>query len=96
MATFPNEPIDNIRVQVLTDGRPDGALIGTTSSDKFGFYGATPIAQRSGASQAAVTTTAATSTSPFGYATAAQADAVVTLVNELRAWAVAQGFIAGA
>lgn len=42
---------------------------------------------------AAVITTAATSTSPFGFATAAQADSIVTLVNALRAAMIAQGLM---
>lgn len=69
--------------------------IGETSTQKIGFYGATPIARRSGAAQAAVSVTSAVASSPWGYSTQAQADAIVTLVNELRAWAVAQGFIKG-
>jgi len=50
---------------------------------------------RSGAAQAAVTTTAATSTSPYGFSAAAQADAIVTLVNEIRATLVACGIMKG-
>ena len=69
--------------------------IGETTAQKIGFYGVTPIAQRSGAAQAAVGSTAAVNSAPWGYASQAQADAIVTLVNELRAWAVAQGFIKG-
>lgn len=38
----------------------DGYVVGQSSSDLIGFYGATPIAQQSGASQAAVTITATT------------------------------------
>lgn len=44
------------------------------------FSGATPVA------------TATTASSPFGFATQAQGDAVVASVRELRAWAVANGF----
>lgn len=72
-----------------------GTKIGTGTTQKLGFYNATPIAQRSGAAQAAVATTAATNVTPYGYTTQAQADAIITLLNELRAWAVAQGFIKG-
>ncbi len=76
---------------------PDGHNFGQSITDKIGFYGlATPIAQRAGSAQAAVTTTAATSTTPYGYGTAAQADAVVALVNELRASLVALNLIKGA
>jgi UDP-N-acetyl-D-mannosaminuronic acid transferase (WecB/TagA/CpsF family) len=73
-----------------------GMLIGQSATDLVGFYGATPIAQRSGAAQAAVATTAATTTTPYGFTTLTQANAIVTLVNELRAAMVAAGLIAGA
>lgn len=72
----------------------DGILIGQTG-EKLAFLGATPIVQRVGAAQAAVATTAATSTTPFGYAEA-QANAIVTLLNEIRAALVAVGIIKGA
>lgn len=75
---------------------PDGYRVGQSASSKVGFYGATPVAQRASASQAAVTTTAATTTSPWGFSTSAQADGIVTLVNELRAALVAAGLIKGA
>ncbi len=77
-------------------GTGTGTIIATTISQKIGVYGTAPIAQRAGAAQAAVATTGATNSTPFGFTTAAQADAIVTLVNELRAWAVAQGWIKGA
>lgn len=77
-------------------GSTTGTIFGTAITQKMGFYNAAPIAQRAGAAQAAVATTGATNLTPYGYTTAAQADAIVTLVNELRAWAVAQGFIKGA
>lgn len=76
-------------------GTTTGTKFGTGITQKIGFYNATPIVQRSGASQANVATTAAVNLTPYGYTTAAQADAIVTLVNELRDWAVAQGFIKG-
>ncbi len=72
-----------------------GTKIGTATTQKLAFYNSTPIVQRSGAAQAAVATTAATNVAPFGYTTQAQADAIVTLVNELRAAMVALGLIKG-
>lgn len=42
---------------------------------------------------AAVITTAATSTTPYGFATAAQADAVVSNLNAIRAAIVAAGIM---
>lgn len=81
--------------KTIAVGTGSGTKFGGSTSQKLGFYGVTAIAQRNGAAQAAVVTTGSTSTTPFGYTTAAQADAIVTLVNELRSWAVAQGFIKG-
>lgn len=50
---------------------------------------------RASADQAAVATTAPTNTTPYGFSTSAQAAAIVTLVNELRAALVAVGIIKG-
>lgn len=73
----------------------DGDIIGYDTSAKVGLHGTAPTAQRSGAAQVAVATTAATSTTPFGYAEA-QANAIVALLNEIRAALVAKGIIKGA
>lgn len=78
----------------VTPVSPDGFGVGQSATDKIGFYGVTPIVKRVGAAQAAVATTAATSTSPFGFAQA-QADAIVALVNEMRATLVALGLMKG-
>lgn len=71
-----------------------GLLIGGATTDLVGLHGATPTVQRAGAAQAAVATTAATNVVPFGFSEA-QANAIVTLVNELRAAAVEKGSIKG-
>jgi hypothetical protein len=73
----------------------DGFLIGNTAAEKVAFHGSTTVAQRSGAAQAAVATTAPTNSSPYGFSTSAQAAAIVTLVNELRAALVEKGIIKG-
>lgn len=84
-------------VRQLSDGNAVGTVLGTSATDLIGFYGlAAGVAQRSGAVQAAVTTTAATNTSPYGYATSTQANAIVTLVNEIRATLVGLNLMAGA
>lgn len=92
----------------LSRGNSDGTNLGQSTTDKIGFYGlTTPIVQPSGASQAAVATstitTAATSTTPWGYATSTQADAVAaqvvllrTLLNKIRTDLAALNLIAGA
>ena len=51
-----------------------------------------PIAS---ADQALVTTAAATTTTPYGYATQAQADGIVALVNALQVALVDAGIIKG-
>lgn len=79
----------------LVTNSSGGCKIATTTTQKIGFHNATPVAQRAGAAQAAVPITAATNSSPYGFTTAAQADALVTLVNELRAALVEKGLIKG-
>lgn len=73
-----------------------GTKVGTGTTQKLAFHNSTPVVQRSGASQAAVATTAATNIAPYGYTTAAQADAIITLLNEIRATLVEKGLMAGA
>lgn len=74
---------------------PGGDMLGQSATDPAALHGATPVVQRSGAAQAAVITTAPTNSSPYGFATSAQAAAIVTLVNELRAALVEKGIIKG-
>ena len=95
----------------------NGIQVGITAAEKVGFHNKAPSAQRAGAAQAAVTatvgaslaTTAATTSTPYGFSQA-QADgliarvnalivdnaALVALTNELRAALVAKGVIKGA
>jgi len=51
--------------------------------------------QPASASQAALGTTAATTATPWGFATSTQADAITTLVNQLRSDLVTAGLIKG-
>lgn len=90
-------PNQTITSNLIEENVPqsDGWQAGSSATSLLGFWGATPVVQRSGAAQAAVVTTAATQTSPFGYATLGQANAIVTLVNELRAAMVLYGLIKG-
>lgn len=69
-------------IKQLSDGGPDGALLGQSSTDKIGFYGlTTPIAQPSvtWAAMATTVTTAATD--------------IVNNLNALRAALVNLGLI---
>lgn len=38
--------------QQIGDGNPDGSVFGGSATEKIGFYGATPIAQRASSDQA--------------------------------------------
>ena len=77
-------------------GTTTGTKIGTATAQKLAFHNATPVIQRAGAAQAAVATTGATNSTPYGYSSEAQANAIVTLLNELRAAMVEKGLIKGA
>ena len=81
--------------EYLGTGRPDGCSVGLNTTAKASFHGVTPVVQRAGSAQAAVATTTATNSSPYGYSTAAQANAIVTLLNEIRAALVEKGIIKG-
>lgn len=75
-------------------GTSTGSKIGTATGQKLAFHGSTAVIQRASADQAAVVTTPATNSTPYGYSQA-QADAIVTLLNEIRAALVAKGLIKG-
>ena len=68
-------------VQYLDNGNPDGTVLGKATTNKIGFYGVTPIVQRSGAAQA---------TSLVGTASSTAVDtnlkaAVIEIMNTLAA-----------
>ena len=84
--------LDGRNIQV---GNTTGTKIATATTQKLGFHNATPVIQRTNANQAAVDTTGATNTTPFGYTTAAQANGIITLLNELRSALVEKGIIKG-
>lgn len=79
-------------VQYLGNGNPDGTCVGLNSSEPLAFWGATPAA-RTAFSAAAVDTTVAisTTTTKWGFSTSTQANALVSLVNEIRAALVTLG-----
>ncbi len=79
----------------IQTGRGTGTKIGTVTDQKIGFHGAIPVIQRANANQVAVATTFSVNTAPWGYSTAAQADAIVNLVNEIRTTLVEKGLIKG-
>jgi hypothetical protein len=81
-------------VKQLSDGNPDGTVLGQSANDLIGFYNASPVVQRSGSIQAAVPTTAPTNASPYGFSQT-QAQAIITLLNEIRATLVGVGLMKG-
>lgn len=81
-------------VEYITRYNKDGTSMGQDADEKISFHNATPTVQRSGAAQAAVDATAATNSSPYGFAEA-QANGIVTLLNEIRAALVEKGIIKG-
>ncbi len=64
-------------------GNDNGDNLSGASDVLVGFYGIAPVAQQ--AIGATAGTTAATSTTPWGFATSTQANAVITLVEAIRA-----------
>ncbi len=81
-------------VRDLTDARTDGTNLGQSATDLVGFWGVTPVAQPAASAFPAVATTAvissSTSATCFGF-TSAQATALLTLANGMRAMGVTAG-----
>ncbi|CCM77122.1 hypothetical protein [Rhizobium mesoamericanum] len=78
-------------VEYLSAGSPDGTVMGRSSTDKIGFFNATPSVRASGFTAPAGT--AATNSTPYGYSQA-QADAIVTWIRAVDAELKAKGLIA--
>lgn len=64
----------------LSDGRPAGAVLGNNATDKIGFYGTTPVVQRT----AAIATSAVGTASSADVTTTLKA-AVIDIMNTLEA-----------
>lgn len=70
--------------------------LGDAAADLISFYGATQVSQPTSANQAAVTTTGTVSTAGiFGFTTSTQANAIITLLNQVRSDLVTLGLIKG-
>jgi hypothetical protein len=75
----------------LSDGGPDGTVLGQSATDLIGFHGTDGTVQVAlSATPAAATTAAISGASSFGF-TCPQADAIRALVNALRAALVSKG-----
>ena len=75
-------------------GAPAGGMVGSSATEKVGFWGITPVVQPSGASQAALTLTTATA-GGYGFTTATAFNSFTALLEELRASLVDCGIIKG-
>lgn len=83
--------------KVIDIGAEGGSVFGKSATTKIAFYGVTPIVQRSGSSQAALTTALASVTAAGGYAFALSTgfSTFLALVEEMRATMVALGLMKG-
>lgn len=82
----------------LSDGRPDGALLGNSTSDKVGFWAKAPTSQRAAAALstvAALSVTAAISTGGAGFTTSAGLQQLVDAIAEIRTCLVDAGIHKG-
>lgn len=76
-------------INYLSDGRPDGAMLGNATSDKVGFYGSTPVA-KTAVTATAVTAVATTvisqvaTSGKWAFSTSTAATALVTRVRQLQ------------
>lgn len=80
-------------VEYVGTGNSGGTVLGHSSTELIGFYAATPVARRSGATQSTVTMTL--TTGGVGFVTTAQAQAIYDQLNEIRATLTAVGLWAG-
>ena len=81
-------------ITYLGDNGPDGSSFGLDSTELISFYGTTPVAQQSSASQAA--TVATTTTTSTTTALTVDIDANRVLLNEIRSVLVTAGLMSGA
>ena len=82
-------------VQQVTVNSEDGATVGATSTDLISFYGASPVAKRSGSAQAEFTITIGTSETAWGFKTADQFNAFVAQMREIRTTLINLGLWTG-
>ena len=68
-------------VEELDNGNDEGVRLGQATTSLVGFYGTAPCNQP--ANVTSVSTAAATTTTPYGYAASTQADAIVTAINAI-------------
>ena len=87
-----NRPMQVLDGNDMVLGKTQGTRLGTGTTQKLALWGSTPIAQRSGSAQAAVSGTA---DGTYSANEQTLINDLVTLSNELRAALVAIGAIKG-
>ena len=75
-------------------GTTTGTKIGTATTQKIAFYNSTPIVQRANSAQAAAPA-GGTGATAGAYDTAANRDAAIALLNEIRTVLINLGLIKG-
>lgn len=80
----------NPTYQYLDGTFEDGAILGRNSARLIGFWGATPSAQVAFTNGAVATTAASSASGSFAF-TSAQAQGIITLLNEIRAAMISMG-----
>lgn len=78
-------------VEYLGHGTDDGVVFGRNASDKIAFFNATPISQKAAATAPTSTAAVSISASQWGFSSSTQANAITTLVLQLRADLVTYG-----
>lgn len=85
----------NLNEQLNVGRGTQAVRVGGSTSGTLGFYGTTPVAQRTTTVGAAVATTAAVSTTSniWGFSTSTQANNLVSMVNSIYGALTSLGFI---
>lgn len=73
----------------------DGTILGQSSTDLISFYGATPVAKRSGSAQATIVATVIANTTGFVFASTTAATKIKNQLIEIRATLVGLGLWTG-
>ena len=75
-------------------GAPAGGMVGSSATEKVGFWGVTPVVQPAGSAQAALSLTTATTTG-IGFSTVTAFNAFIAQLEEIRASLVDCGIMKG-
>lgn len=68
----------------VTLNKPDGAQMGVASTEKLGFFGATPVTRQSlTVTTIATTVSISTTSAKWGFSTSTQANQLIVAVDEI-------------